>query len=209
MPPKHFSPDHARVELLVPRAVQGVGDVEPLAIQAELHLAGAAVHPLALQTQRTAPRLPAAQEVGAGQSRAAPSPPLLAQRAARPQGHAAPQRGPCPDTLCPESAAQSRRPEDARGQRGHRTHLDHQGLRLALQLFIPAHGHGPASGEEASHKDLRARQRDTRCRVIHPPQLLLRNPQRNPAAPASPVPPAWACRFWRARTGGCLRATSC
>jgi len=54
LPPQRFLLDQVRVELLVPRAVEGVGDVQPLAIHAELHLTGAAVHPLALKAQQTA-----------------------------------------------------------------------------------------------------------------------------------------------------------
>lgn len=45
--------DHVRVELLVPCAVEGVGDVQPLAVQAELHFTRAAVHSLALEAQQT------------------------------------------------------------------------------------------------------------------------------------------------------------
>ena len=43
---KQDSLDHLRVELLVPRAVERGGDVEPLSVQAELqHLGGAAELP--------------------------------------------------------------------------------------------------------------------------------------------------------------------
>ena len=52
-PPTDFLPDHVRVELLVPRAVERVGDVQPLAIHAELHLTRATVHPLALEAQES------------------------------------------------------------------------------------------------------------------------------------------------------------
>lgn len=53
-PPRSSLLDHVRVELLVPSAVEGVGDVQPLAIHAELDLSRAAVHPLALEAQQRA-----------------------------------------------------------------------------------------------------------------------------------------------------------
>lgn len=54
LPPTDFLLDHVRVELLVPRAVERVGDVQPLAVHAELHLTRATVHPLALEAQQRA-----------------------------------------------------------------------------------------------------------------------------------------------------------
>lgn len=85
-PPPDFLPDHVRVELLVPRAVEGVGDVQPLAIQAELHLTRATVHPLALEAQQRAGMSgplslsrQAKAEAAEQRSRAQWLPPLLTQ----------------------------------------------------------------------------------------------------------------------------------
>ena len=217
LPPKRFLLDHVRVELLVPCAVQGVGDIQPLAIHAELHFTGAAVHSLALKAQQTAATLLASffeqpstsRSRGAEQSRAAASPPDTGELPDAAHTRA-PQCRPTPESLGRELAEQSQSPKGTRGQRGHRTHLDHQGLRLALQLFVSAHRHGSTSEDTASHKDLYARQWETCCLVIRPPPGPAKAPKRaSPSAPALPVPPAWACRFWRAHIGGCLRAASC